>query len=82
MKEIASQREVEEIELVRYIVDGLGDRLPQAAMLYCATTLRQLKDMMDNYEYHQGRTAARAPLGTRRQPAGEPLPLKEVRCYN
>lgn len=55
MKEIASQGVVEELELVRFIVDGLNDRSPQAAMLYCATNIRQLKDMMDNYDYHKSR---------------------------
>lgn len=85
MKDIASQGTVEELELVRFIVDGLGDRSPHAAMLYCATTVKQLKEMMDNYDYHRGRTAAKAPLMPKRQPAAEVAgseALKNVRCYN
>lgn len=59
MQEIASRSSITEGELASIIVDNLDDGSNGAAMLYGATSMRQLKDLLIRYErLRQQRSAA------------------------
>lgn len=50
MQYIASRADVAEIDLIDIIVEGLNDKTPLVSMLYGATTIKQLKLLMERYE--------------------------------
>lgn len=65
MQEIASQSNIDEFELVRFIINGLNDRSPAAATICSATTMRQLEENLPNYEYYRRQYALRNPIAGR-----------------
>lgn len=94
MQEIASQSDIDEFELVRFIINGFNDRSSAAAAICSATTMQQLKANLPNYEYYRNQYAARATVAANRQPqptnrSGLNQPARAAenngrgpRCYN
>lgn len=95
MQAIAHQVDIEERELVHFIIDGLRDASPAVSILYGARTLASLKDLLMEYERYRLRSpkasAAMAPAarpsssyGTRPSPATqrEVTTAEPVRCFN
>lgn len=55
MREIASQADIEESELVQFIVDGLDDRTNSVSMLYGARSFEQLRELLPVFERRRAR---------------------------
>lgn len=62
MQEIASRANIPEHELIDIILAGIGDTSTSAAMLYGATTLRDLKTLVVRYERLRASASATAAI--------------------
>lgn len=86
MKEIASLVEVEEGDLIQYIIDGIPDSQANKMILYGANDLRKLKFFLKKYEKMkvQMPSFTKTSLQTLRPSEDQKpaLPNKIVRCYN
>lgn len=58
MQEIASHVDVDEFELVQFIIDGLDDRSANVTILYSAKNLKELKELLVTYERRRSKPAA------------------------
>ena len=50
MKEIASQGQIEDVALIKYIIEGITDSIHNKSILYGAKTLKEFKDKLKIYE--------------------------------
>ncbi|XP_036339955.1 uncharacterized protein LOC118749262 [Rhagoletis pomonella] len=91
MQLIASRSNIPELELIDIIIDGLQDKSSQVSMLYSATTLAELKVLMERYEKKKRiRTqfANTATGGKQKEGAaagstqGGAIKQENVRCFN
>ena len=62
MQAMAAYADVDECELVRFIVDGLDDRSAAVAMLYSARSVADLKNLVADYERFRARAVRNAPV--------------------
>ena len=49
MEEIAARVELDEIQIIQFIIDGLNDRSSNIAILYPATTMKHLETLAQRY---------------------------------
>lgn len=66
MQEIAAQAAIPEIELIDYIIGGLGDTSAKISMLYNAKTLVELRPLLERYE----RLRNQLKLASAQRPSG------------
>ena len=62
MHAMAAYADVDECELVRFIIDGLDDRSAAVAMLYSARSVADLKNLVADYERFRARAVRNAPV--------------------
>lgn len=85
MQEIAMQGNVEEIDLVHFIVDGLRDSSAHASILYSATTVVELKPLLATYNKMKERNANSQSVMAKKEPIAKRINNSfstQVRCYN
>lgn len=63
MQYIASRADVSDADLIDFVIDGLNDKSPAVAVLYGATSIRDLKILMERYEKRR-RTPVPVPQKT------------------
>lgn len=83
MQEIAVQAQVDESDLVGFIIDGLRDFSSNAAMLYSANNLKELKTLLNKYDKLKSRrqqTRLESNYGESRKSSDDSK--KTIRCYN
>lgn len=93
MQEIASRAPVPEPDLIDFIIDGLNDKTNHVSMLYSATTVKELKALLDCYEKKRrsvpvvvknnnvGSSVSVTMNSTKPYATGVPM-QQTVRCYN
>lgn len=66
MQQLANRADVDESELVHFIIDGLRDSSPAITMLYGSTDLTTLKNRLSEYERYRARSLTPLPAGINR----------------
>lgn len=80
MQETASLGEIDEADLIQYIVDGIADTYVNKILLYNANTIEDLKNSLTKYEKLKlNRTISEAvKFGNKEKFSGRP----SVKCFN
>ncbi|XP_043659883.1 uncharacterized protein LOC122624417 [Drosophila teissieri] len=87
MRHIAEQGTFEDVDIVKYIVDGLQDHTGCAAPLYYCASLEELREKMMRYQMVQTVNRRRTPVTPLRQvtvakPAHAGGDVGSIRCFN